>query len=69
MSKHDLFMSLWNFMEISEKQRLMRQFLKQHGDHFSTDDFVRFLSMRYDGIPLDLKQMNRDPENRRQPES
>jgi len=42
------FMHLWNFMELSEKQRLMRQFLSQHGDHFSKDDFVRFLSLRYE---------------------
>jgi len=48
MSKTNSFMKLWNFMELSEKQRLMRQFLNQHGDHFSKDDFVRFLAMRYD---------------------
>ena len=42
------FMNLWNFMELSEKQRLMRQFLSQHGDHFSRDDFIRFLALRYE---------------------
>ena len=67
MSKHESFMDLWNFMEISEKQRLMRQFLKQHGDHFSRDDFVRFLAQKYDGAPLDFKQMNRDLDKGRHP--
>ncbi|MGI9537891.1 MAG: hypothetical protein ACR2PB_12530 [Desulfocapsaceae bacterium] len=56
MSKTDPFMRLWNFMELSEKQRIMRQFLNQHGDHFSKDDFVRFLALRYDGTNLDPKQ-------------
>ena len=48
MSNPNTFMSLWNFMELSEKQRLMRRFLSQHGDHFSKDDFIRFLSLRYE---------------------
>ena len=48
MSKSDSFMNLWNFMELSEKQNLMRQFLSQHGDHFSKDDFIRFLALRYE---------------------
>ena len=48
MSKSDSFMNLWNFMELSEKQNLMRQFLSQHGDHFSRDDFIRFLALRYE---------------------
>ena len=48
MSNSDSFMNLWNFMELSEKQRLMRQFLSQHGDHFSRDDFIRFLALRYE---------------------
>ena len=47
MSNSNTFMDLWNFMELSEKQRLMRQFLSQHGDHFSKDDFIRFLALRY----------------------
>lgn len=50
MSKSKSFMSLWNFMELSEKQRLMRTFLSQHGDHFSKSDFIKFLAMRYDGV-------------------
>ena len=68
MSNTNPFMRLWNFMELSEKQRLMRQFLNQHGDHFSKDDFVRFLAMRYDTGRGELKQVrdnlsSRDPRH------
>ena len=55
MSTHSSFMNLWNFMELSEKQRLMRQFLSQHGDHFSKDDFVKFLARRYEDGRGELK--------------
>ncbi|MBT8346721.1 MAG: hypothetical protein KJO60_03560 [Desulfofustis sp.] len=48
MSNSNSFMNLWNFMELSEKQRLMRQFLIKHGDHFNKDDFIRFLALRYE---------------------
>jgi hypothetical protein len=48
-------MNLWNFMELSEKQRLMRQFLSQHGDHFSRDDFIRFLALRYENGSQEFK--------------
>jgi len=47
VSTNETYMSLWNFMEISEKQHLMKQFLKQHGDHFNKEDFLRFLARRY----------------------
>ncbi len=66
MSKTDSYMRLWNFMELSEKQRLMRQFLNQHGDHFSKDDFVRFLALRYDGGQRELKQARDNLSNRDQ---
>ena len=59
MSRSDSFMSLWNFMELSEKQRLMRQFLKQHGDHFSKDDFVKFLSRRFERTRTEFKPLTK----------
>ena len=62
MSTSKSFMKLWNFMELSEKQRLMRQFLSQHGDHFNKDDFVKFLAMRYDGGRQEFKPIP-DPPN------
>jgi hypothetical protein len=50
-------MDLWNFMELSEKQRLMRKFLSQHGDHFSKDDFIRFLVLRYENGSQESKPL------------
>lgn len=67
MSKNNSFMNIWNFMEISEKQRLMQQFLMQHGDHFSKEDFVRFLAKRYPVARSDVIPVNRNPQNGRQP--
>jgi len=64
MSKTESYMRLWNFMELSEKQRLMRQFLDQHGDHFSKDDFVRFLALRYDGGHREPKQARHNLSSR-----
>lgn len=60
MSEDTAFMDLWNFMELSEKQRLMRTFLSQHGEHFSKDDFLRFLALRYDAPGRDLKPMSQE---------
>lgn len=60
MSTHSPFMNLWNFMELSEKQRLMRQFLSQHGDHFSKEDFVKFLARRYEDGRGELKPRRHD---------
>lgn len=60
MSEFNAFMDLWNFMELSEKQRLMRSFLSQHGEHFSKDDFLRFLALRYDAPGRDVKSMSQE---------
>lgn len=47
------FMRIWKFMEMSEKQRLIQHFLKQHGEQFTKDDFIKFLASRYDHAGLD----------------
>ncbi len=60
MSEETDFMNLWNFMELSEKQRLMRTFLSQHGEHFNKDDFIRFLALRYDAPGCDFKSMSQE---------
>ena len=60
MSENKAFMDLWNYMEFSEKQRLMRTFLSQHGEHFSKDDFLRFLALRYDAPGRDIEPMSHE---------
>ncbi len=64
MGTSDSFMKLWNFMELSEKQRLMRQFLSQHGDHFSKADFVRFLALRLADDRQEIKPLAENLNNR-----
>ena len=66
MSNYKSFVDLWNFMDLSEKQRLMRQFLSQHGDHFSREDFVRFLALRYESGRQDFSAQA-GTLNRREP--
>ncbi|MEJ2057157.1 MAG: hypothetical protein P8X39_04895 [Desulfofustis sp.] len=60
MSEHKAFMDLWNFMELSEKQRLMRTFLSQHGENFSKDDFLRFLALRYEAPGWDINPVSHE---------
>ncbi len=61
MNESDVFINLWNYMELSEKQRLMRTFLSQHGDHFSRDDFLRFLASRYDEAGRSIVSKSQEP--------
>lgn len=63
MNEPDVFTNLWNYMELSEKQRLMRTFLSQHGDNFSRDDFLRFLALRYDVTEPGVVSKSQDSTN------
>lgn len=63
MNESDVFINLWNYMELSEKQRLMRTFLSQHGDNFSREDFLRFLALRYDATEPGVVSKSRDSNN------
>lgn len=63
MNESDVFINLWNYMELSEKQRLMRTFLSQHGDNFSREDFLRFLALRYDATEPGVVLKSRDSNN------
>ena len=47
MSNYETFITLWRFMELSEKKRLMQQFIQKHGDIFSRDEFFEFLANKY----------------------
>lgn len=54
---------VWNLMEFSEKQQLMQEFRKLHGNHYKMNDFIKFIvehskgvrgtSKSVDGKPLD----------------
>lgn len=34
---------IWNFMKFSEKQQLMQEFRKLHGNHYKMNDFLKFI--------------------------
>jgi hypothetical protein len=40
-------MNVWNITNEAEKRVIMRQFLEKHGDFYTQDDFVKFLSKKY----------------------
>lgn len=62
MNKTETFLKLWDIIEISEKQRIMRQFIQLYGDHYNQDDFINFLVERYEGSHLNHQP--RDKFNR-----
>ena len=55
MRNHETLFELWNFMKFSEKQRLMQQFRSLHGNHYTKDDFLNFLSDHYKGLRMTYK--------------
>ncbi len=58
MRNHETLFELWNFMKFSEKQRLMQQFRKLHGNHYTKDDFLDFLSAHYRGLKMTYKSLD-----------
>jgi len=58
MRNHETILELWNFMKFSEKQQLMQQFRKLHGNHYNKDDFLSFLSDHYKGLKMTHKSLD-----------
>ena len=52
MSNQESLYDLWNFLKFSEKQRLMKQFRKLHGNHYTKVDFLNFLTDHYKGLKV-----------------
>ena len=48
MGKHESVMMLWQYLELSEKKRLMHEFTRTHGEYFSRREFFEFLEDKYD---------------------
>ena len=63
MGKHEYLMVLWQYMELSEKKRLMHEFAKIHGDHFSRYEFFEFLADKYDDSEIEFESGDGEPEN------
>ncbi|MGI9536163.1 MAG: hypothetical protein ACR2PB_03770 [Desulfocapsaceae bacterium] len=62
MGRHESLMVLWQYMELSEKKRLMHEFAKTHGDHFSRYEFFEFLADRYDDSQVEFESSVDKPE-------
>ncbi len=52
MDNNYSLMDIWNFMGFFEKQHLMQQFRKIHGNHYNLDDFYKFLAERSDDLKV-----------------
>ncbi len=52
MDNNDSPMDLWNFMGFFEKQHLMQQFRKIHGNNYNKDDFYKFLAERSNDLKV-----------------
>lgn len=55
MDKIESLMVLWKYMDLSEKKRLMHEFTKAHGDHFSKYEFFEFLADKYDDSQIEFE--------------
>ena len=55
MDKIQSLMVLWKYMDLSEKKRLMLEFTKTHGDHFSKYEFFEFLADKYDDSEIEFE--------------
>lgn len=55
MGKHEFLMALWQYIELSEKKRLMHEFAKLHGEHFSRYEFFEFLADKYDDSQIEFE--------------
>jgi hypothetical protein len=58
MRDHETIFELWNFMEFSKKQQLMQQFRKLHGNHYTKDDFLCFLSDHCKSLKMTHKSLD-----------
>ncbi len=65
MSKHKHLMMLWNYMELSEKKRLMYKFAQKHGDHFTRYEFFEFLAEEYDDSQIEFETVDGEPVNKK----
>jgi len=55
MGNLESFMILWQCMDLSEKKRLMHEFSKIHGEHFSRYEFFEFLANKYDDSQIEFE--------------
>lgn len=47
MKKVSNYKSVWEVTSQSEKERIFSMFLREYGENYTQDDFVKFLKRRY----------------------
>lgn len=47
MKKASNYKSVWDITSQSERERIFSIFLKEYGENYTSDDFVKFLKKRY----------------------
>ena len=47
MNNNQAIKKIWSITEDSEKSRVMQQFIKIHGEHYTQEDFLKHLAKRY----------------------
>lgn len=65
MDAKDSLIDLWDFMGFSEKQQLMQQFRKTHGNHYNKEDFAKFLVEQSKGVQETFKSVDGEPLDER----
>lgn len=65
MSKYESLMTLWQYLELSEKKRLMYEFSRTHGEHFSRYEFFEFLADKYDDSQIEFEVGDGESEDRK----
>jgi hypothetical protein len=55
MDKIESLMVLWKYIDLSEKKRLMHEFTRTHGEHFSNYEFFEFLANKYDDSQIEFE--------------
>ena len=55
MDKIESLMVLWQYMDLTEKKRLMHEFANLHGEHFSKYEFFEFLANKYDDRQIEFE--------------
>lgn len=47
MKQASNYKSVWEITSQAEKERIFSMFLKEYGENYTPDDFVKFLKKRY----------------------
>jgi hypothetical protein len=55
MDKVESLMVHWQYMDLTEKKRLMHEFATIHGEHFSKYEFFEFLAHKYDDRQIEFE--------------